>query len=78
MRFLAIQPGSHSIETLTLTDTETGYAINLWFVAVALNTIHRPVADGLCSSDAVNVVVHKRKDHAVLQTTTPAEVQVTV
>ncbi|KAJ1311155.1 hypothetical protein OPQ81_009656 [Rhizoctonia solani] len=29
MRFLAIQPGSHSVETLTLTDVETGYAINL-------------------------------------------------
>ncbi|KAH7344714.1 TRAPP trafficking subunit Trs65-domain-containing protein [Rhizoctonia solani] len=29
MRFLAIQPGSHSVDTLTLTDVETGYAINL-------------------------------------------------
>ncbi|KEP55844.1 AMMECR 1 domain protein [Rhizoctonia solani 123E] len=29
MRFLAIQPGSHSVDTLTLADVETGYAINL-------------------------------------------------
>ncbi|CAE7066777.1 unnamed protein product [Rhizoctonia solani] len=29
MRFLAIQPGAHSVDTLTLTDIETGFAINL-------------------------------------------------
>ncbi|KAF8741360.1 TRAPP trafficking subunit Trs65, partial [Rhizoctonia solani] len=29
MRFLAIQPGSHSVDTLTLTDVATGFAINL-------------------------------------------------
>ncbi|CAE6490467.1 unnamed protein product [Rhizoctonia solani] len=29
MRFLAIQPGSHSVDTLTLTDVETGFVINL-------------------------------------------------
>ncbi|CAE6418721.1 unnamed protein product [Rhizoctonia solani] len=29
MRFLAIQPGSHSVDTLTLTDVATGFATNL-------------------------------------------------
>lgn len=29
MNFLALTPGVHTIDTLTLTDTETGYAVNL-------------------------------------------------
>ena len=29
MDFLAISPGVHSVDVLTLTDVETGYAVNL-------------------------------------------------
>ena len=29
MDFLAVLPGVHSIDTLTLTDTESGFSINL-------------------------------------------------
>lgn len=29
MEFLAVNPGVHSIDTLTLTDVETGYSMNL-------------------------------------------------
>ena len=33
MDFLAMSPGVHSIEALTLVDVETGYAMNLRCVA---------------------------------------------
>ena len=29
MEFLAVTPGVHSIEALTLTDVESGYSVNL-------------------------------------------------
>ena len=29
MDFLALTPGVHSVDTLTLTDVETGHAVNL-------------------------------------------------
>jgi hypothetical protein len=32
MDFLAVLPGVHSIDTLTLTDTESGFSINLRYV----------------------------------------------
>ena len=32
MDFLALMPGVHSVDVLTLTDVETGYAVNLRFV----------------------------------------------
>ena len=34
MEFLAVLPGVHSIDTLTLTDTESGFSINLRYVSV--------------------------------------------
>lgn len=34
MDFLAVLPGVHSIDTLTLTDTESGFSMNLRYVLV--------------------------------------------
>ena len=34
MDFLAVLPGVHSIDTLTLTDTESGFSTNLRYVFV--------------------------------------------
>ena len=34
MDFLAVLPGVHSIDTLTLTDTESGFSMNLRYVFV--------------------------------------------
>ena len=33
MDFLAVLPGVHSIDTLTLTDTESGFSMNLRYVS---------------------------------------------
>jgi hypothetical protein len=35
MEFLAVTPGVHSITTLTLTDVESGYSMNLRYVCNA-------------------------------------------
>lgn len=35
MDFLAVLPGVHSIDTLTLTDTESGFSMNLRYVCVS-------------------------------------------
>jgi hypothetical protein len=35
MDFLAVLPGVHSIDTLTLTDTESGFSMNLRYVSVS-------------------------------------------
>ena len=34
MDFLVLTPGVHSVDVLTLTDVETGYAVNLRFVVL--------------------------------------------
>ena len=39
MDFLAVLPGVHSIDTLTLTDTESGYSMNLRYVIYLLLTM---------------------------------------
>jgi len=36
MDFLALTPGVHSVDVLTLTDVETGNAVNLRFVVSCL------------------------------------------
>lgn len=41
MDFLALTPGVHSVETLTLTDVETGYAVNLRSVVDIV--VHEPL-----------------------------------
>ncbi|KAG8723130.1 hypothetical protein FRC12_024530 [Ceratobasidium sp. 428] len=45
MRFLAVQPGAYTVDTLTLTDTETGFATNLKDVMnVVVHRREEPVA----------------------------------
>ncbi|KAG8715776.1 hypothetical protein FRC11_000071 [Ceratobasidium sp. 423] len=78
MRFLAIQPGSHSVDTLTLTDVETGYAINLRCVPVECFRVHFPLLTQLGDSDTMNVVVHKREEATSRVVTPPAEIPVAV
>jgi len=41
MDFLALTPGVHSVQALTLTDIETGYAVNLRSVADIV--VHEPL-----------------------------------
>lgn len=42
MDFLAVLPGVHSIDTLTLTDTESGFSMNLRYVLVFFSS-HIPL-----------------------------------
>lgn len=58
MDFLALTPGVHSIETLTLTDVETGYAVNLRCAVLSFrNLAHADV--GLHIRSVVDIVVHE-------------------
>lgn len=43
MDFLAVLPGVHSIDTLTLTDTESGFSMNLRYVFVSFYHLYSPL-----------------------------------
>lgn len=59
MNFVAISPGVHSIDTLTLTDVESGFSTNLRYEFYAL----RVISDSDHSSSSVlDVVVHDPND----------------
>jgi hypothetical protein len=78
MRFLAIQPGSHSVDTLTLTDVVTGFATNLRYVPNTYALCSFPIFDLNWSSDTMNVVVHKREETTSQVITPAAEISVAV
>ena len=42
MDFLAVLPGVHSIDTLTLTDTESGFSMNLRYIFISFLSIIFP------------------------------------
>ena len=45
MDFLVLTPGVHSVDVLTLTDVETGCAVNLRFVVLHFGILRRPTVD---------------------------------
>lgn len=58
MSFLALTPGVHSIDMLTLTDVETGYAVNLRYAD--LSSLDLATANlGLHVRSVVDIVVHE-------------------
>ena len=60
MDFLALSPGVHSVETLTLTDIQTGYTMNLRCVATVYSrsTMLNQNSRG---SSVLDVVVHEHE-----------------
>ena len=60
MDFLALSPGVHSVETLTLTDIQTGYTMNLRYVATDHNC-STMLNKNYCGSSVLDVVVHEHE-----------------
>jgi len=60
MNFLAITPGVHLVEMLTLTDIETGYSVNLKCVYPKMRFCHTERRAFLRS--ILDVVVHDPRD----------------
>ncbi|KAG9092073.1 hypothetical protein FRC07_011730 [Ceratobasidium sp. 392] len=53
MRFLAVQPGAYTVDTLTLTDTETGFATNLKDV---MNVVVHRREESIAHKDSANAL----------------------
>lgn len=64
MDFLAVSPGVHSIDVLTLTDTETGFSMNLRYALIEYRMIISPITlcFSLSFSSVLDVVVHDPND----------------
>ena len=60
MDFLALSPGVHSVETLTLTDIQTGYTMNLRYVATD-HDCGAMLNKNFCGSSVLDVVVHEHE-----------------
>ena len=57
MDFLAVSPGVHSIDTLTLTDVETGFAMNLRWV-FGIEVIYHAADEWFVCRAVMDIVVH--------------------
>ena len=61
MDFLALSPGVHSIDTPTLTDVETGFAMNLRWV-FGIEVIYHAADEWFVCRAVMDIVVHDPDD----------------
>ena len=61
MDFLAVLPGVHSIDTLTLTDTESGFSMNLRYLFVFFFHLYSPLI--LKIRSVIDIVVHDSSNY---------------
>lgn len=60
MDFLAVCPGVHSVDALTLTDIETGFCMNLRFGFCLLRLMSELTS--LIARSVIDIVVHDAND----------------